>query len=177
MARDVTDMTPIGSRDELVRWFEQGQKPRDAFRVGTEHEKVPFYRDGHGRFPIALSSPILAASPICSSGLRTRTGWDPIVENGNTIGLLDPVKGGAISLEPGGQFELSGAPLVTLHETAEELATHLQAVKAVADPLGIGFLTLGMSPKWTLAETPSCPRAVTGSWPITCPRSVPAGST
>ena len=79
---------------------------------------------------------------------------------GNIIALRRPdcPKGGIISLEPGGQFELSGAPLATLHETCEELRQHLHRGAEVGDELGIGFLGLGFSPKWTLAETPVMPK-------------------
>src|SRR3712207_3013933 len=80
------------------------------------------------------------------------------MEGDHPIGLADEAGGGAISLEPGGQFELSGAPLQSLHDTARETAQHLSDVKAVAEDLGIGFLTLGMSPLWTRAETPVMPK-------------------
>jgi glutamate--cysteine ligase len=89
--------------------------------------------------------------------MKLLLGWEPIVERGNIIGLYDVTGGGAISLEPGGQFELSGAPLETVHQTASELDLHLQQVKDVAAPHDIGFLGLGMSPIWTLAQTPVMP--------------------
>ncbi|MGL5736697.1 MAG: glutamate--cysteine ligase, partial [Beijerinckiaceae bacterium] len=91
-------------------------------------------------------------------GLQARTGWQPIIDSGNPIGLFNDDLGAAISLEPGGQFELSGAPLATVHETHTELMQHLADVKAVADNLGIAFLTLGMSPLWTRAQTPAMPK-------------------
>jgi len=91
--------------------------------------------------------------------MQERTGWEPIIEGDHPIGLADEAGGGAISLEPGGQFELSGAPLKTLHETARETAQHLADAKAVGESLGIGFLTLGMSPLWTRAQTPVMPKA------------------
>ena len=91
--------------------------------------------------------------------MRAQLGWDRIEDGGALIGLYDANGGGAISLEPGGQFELSGAPLDDAHLTANELDRHLAACRIVAEPLGIGFLTLGMSPKWTLAETPSMPKS------------------
>ena len=91
--------------------------------------------------------------------MQERTGWEPIIEGDHPIGLADEAGGGAISLEPGGQFELSGAPLANLHETARETAQHLADAKAVGEKLGIGFLTLGMSPLWTRAETPVMPKA------------------
>ena len=77
----------------------------------------------------------------------------------NIIGLADVTGGGAISLEPGGQFELSGAPLETIHQTASELTAHLAQLREIARPLGIGFLGLGMTPKWTRAQTPMMPKS------------------
>ncbi|MGO4284606.1 glutamate--cysteine ligase, partial [Bosea sp. TAB14] len=92
-------------------------------------------------------------------GMQQRLGWEPIVDAGNIIGLGGPDGGGAISLEPGGQFELSGAPLETIHQTQAELAAHLADVKAVAEPHGIGFAALGASPLWTRAQTPMMPKS------------------
>jgi glutamate--cysteine ligase len=155
MARDVSDATLIGARSELVDWVASGEKPRDSWRLGTEHEKVPFYTVGSAPVPYDGPNGIRALL----EGLQARTGWGPILEDGHPIGLLDEVGGGAISLEPGGQFELSGAPLSSLHETSAETAQHLQDAKAVAEKLGIAFLTLGMSPLWTRAETPVMPKA------------------
>lgn len=155
MARDTVDMQPIESKAELVVWLEKGIKPADRFRLGTEHEKFAFYRDTLAPVPYAGTRGIGAIL----EGLRQRTGWEPILEGGNSIGLFDEVGGGAISLEPGGQFELSGAPLDSLHQTAAEFDQHLNDVKAVAEPLGIDFLALGMSPKWSRAETPVMPKS------------------
>ncbi|EIM27824.1 glutamate--cysteine ligase [Microvirga lotononidis] len=155
MARDVSDTTPIGARSELVDWIASGEKPRDAWRLGTEHEKIPFYTADAAPVPYDGAEGIRALL----EGLQARTGWAPILEDGQPIGLADDVGGGAISLEPGGQFELSGAPLRTLHETARETAQHIADAKAVGEGLGLGFLTLGMSPLWTRAETPVMPKA------------------
>ncbi|MBV9076442.1 MAG: glutamate--cysteine ligase [Methylobacteriaceae bacterium] len=154
MARDVTDATPISSRDELVEWVASGEKPRSAWRIGTEHEKVPFYAADHRPVPYAGERGIRALL----EGLAARNGWEPILDDGRPIGLADEAGGGAISLEPGGQFELSGAPLDSVHQTATELAQHLAELGDVAGPLGIRFLTLGMSPLWSRAETPVMPK-------------------
>src|SRR3954451_236918 len=154
MARDVSDATPIGARDELVAWIAEGEKPREAWRLGTEHEKVPFYRSSHAPVPYEGETGIRALL----DGLSAETGWDPILDRNNIIGLYDAAGGGAISLDPGGQFELSGAPLATIHETAGELDRHLAEVKRVGEPMDLGFLTLGMSPKWSRAETPLMPK-------------------
>lgn len=158
MARDTNDLTPIESRDELVRWIEAGCKPREQFRVGTEHEKVPFFTADRRPVPYRDAPAGRGGIADLLDGLAARTGWEPITEAGAIIGLHDPCGGGAVSLEPGGQFELSGAPVLTIHDAAAELAAHLADVRAVGEPLGLGFLTLGMSPLWSHAETPSMPK-------------------
>ena len=146
MARDVVDLTPIESRDELVAWFEQGAKPKAQFRIGTEHEKFAFTTDGNDPVPYEGQRSIRALLV----GMQHLLGWEPIMDGPNIIGLADVTGGGAISLEPGGQFELSGAPVETVHQTCGELMAHLAQLREIARPLGIGFLGLGMSPKWTL---------------------------
>src|SRR6478736_5164620 len=150
MARDQVDMTPIGSRDELVAWFAAGCKPKSEFRVGTEHEKFVFTVNGHRPVPYGGPRGIRALL----DGMQHLLCWEPIMEVENIIGLADVTGGGAISLEPGGQIELSGAPVETVHQTASELFAHLAQVREVAGPLGIGFLGLGMTPNWSRAEIP-----------------------
>ncbi|WP_430910350.1 glutamate--cysteine ligase [Methylobacterium sp. sgz302541] len=154
MARDTSDTTPLTSRAELIDWFAQGEKPTERFAIGTEHEKIPFYRANHAPVPYEGERGIRALL----EGLSRETGWAPIEDAGKVIGLAAD-EGGAISIEPGGQFELSGAPLPDVHATARELDEHLAATKRVADPLGIGFLDLGMSPKWRREETPVMPKS------------------
>jgi glutamate--cysteine ligase len=165
MARDQVDMTPIETREDLVAWFEAGSKPRSRFRIGTEHEKFAFTVDGHNPVPYEGRRGICALL----EGMQHLLGWEPIVEAGNIIGLFDVTGGGAISLEPGGQFELSGAPVETVHQTCSELMAHLAQVKEVARPLGIGFLGLGMTPTWSRAQIPMMPkgryRIMTGYMP------------
>jgi glutamate--cysteine ligase len=154
MARDQVDMTPIETREDLVAWFEAGSKPRSRFRIGTEHEKFVFTVDGHNPVPYEGRRGICALL----EGMQHLLGWEPIVEAGNIIGLFDVTGGGAISLEPGGQFELSGAPVETVHQTCSELMAHLAQVKEVARQLGIGFLGLGMTPTWSRAQIPMMPK-------------------
>jgi len=154
MARDQIDMTPIETREDLVAWFEAGSKPRSRFRIGTEHEKFAFTVEGYNPVPYEGRRGICALL----EGMQHLLGWEPIVEAGNIIGLFDVTGGGAISLEPGGQFELSGAPVETVHQTCSELMAHLAQVKEVARPLGIGFLGLGMIPTWSRAQIPMMPK-------------------
>src|SRR5690242_13242281 len=154
MARDQVDMTPIETREDLVAWFEAGSKPTSRFRIGTEHEKFVFTVEDYNPVPYEGRRGIHALL----EGMQHLLGWEPIVEAGNIIGLFDVTGGGAISLEPGGQFELSGAPVETVHQTCSELMAHLAQVKEVARPLGIGFLGLGMTPDWTRADMPMMPK-------------------
>src|SRR6202789_3859027 len=154
MARDQIDMTPLQSRDELIAWLEAGVKPPSEFRIGTEHEKTPFTLQGHR--PVAYEGARGIGALL--EGMKLLLGWEPIMEHGNIIGLYDVTGGGAISLEPGGQFELSGAPLETVHQTQAELMAHLAQVREIATPLGIGFLGLGMTPSWSRAQIPMMPK-------------------
>jgi glutamate--cysteine ligase len=154
MARDQVDLTPIERRDELVDWIAQGIKPPSHFRIGTEHEKLAFTLEGYQPVPYEGRRGIRALL----EGMQHLLGWQPIMEGENVIGLFDVTGGGAISLEPGGQFELSGAQVETVHQTSSELMAHLAQVREVARPLRIGFLGIGMTPSWTRAEMPQMPK-------------------
>jgi hypothetical protein len=105
MARDTTDNRPIESVDELVAWLAEGCKPRDKWRIGTEHEKFPFYVDGNAPVPYGGERGIRALL----EGMQGTLGWDPIMDAGRIIGLVEPTGQGAISLEPGNQMR--GTPL------------------------------------------------------------------
>ncbi len=144
------------SRDDLVGWIAAGEKPRDGWLIGTEHEKFVFHTDTLGPVPYAGERGIRALM----EHLIQRYDWEPITEGANIIALKRPngEAGGTISLEPGGQFELSGAAVSDLHATAAETQEHLNEVLDVGEDLGIGFLGVGFSPKWTLAETPQMPK-------------------
>ena len=155
MARDTTDSQPIENHAQLVEWLSAGCKPKDEWRIGTEHEKFGFCMETLAPVPYEGDRGIKTILQI----LQEESGWEPIEDEGNIIGLYNPVEGGAISLEPGGQFELSGAPLKSVHETCRESNQHLAQVKKIAEKLGIGFLRLGGSPIWTLAETPTMPKS------------------
>ncbi|UXN05545.1 MULTISPECIES: glutamate--cysteine ligase [unclassified Bartonella] len=155
MARDTTDNTEIHSRQDLIEHLAEGSKSADQWRIGTEHEKFAFYIDGNRPVPYAGNKGIRALL----EGMQAMLGWEPIIDEGNIIGLVEPTGRGAISLEPGGQFELSGAPVETLHQTCREVNAHLAQVHEIAKPFGIGFLGAGGSPKWTLSETPVMPKS------------------
>ncbi len=141
----------INAISDLADYLASGCKPRSQWRIGTEHEKFGFTLKGHR--PLPYHGP--AGINALLNGMR-RFGWQPVIEGDNIIALT--MDGGAISLEPGGQFELSGAPLENLHQTCTEVNTHLKQVREVADELGIGFLGLGFTPNWTRAEIPVMPK-------------------
>jgi glutamate--cysteine ligase len=155
MARDTTDSTLVTSKDELIAYLDAGSKPEDKFRIGTEHEKFVFFAADDSPVPYFGEAGIKTILDT----MQARTGWEPIIDAGNIIGLAGPDGMGAISLEPGGQFELSGAPLESLHETCKETNQHLALVREIGEPLGISFLGMGGSPKWTFAETPRMPKS------------------
>lgn len=155
MARDTTDDRPLETSEQLVDYIAAGCKPREEWRIGTEHEKFPFYVDGNAPVPYGGPRGIRAVL----EGMQGMLGWDPIMDAGNIIGLVEPTGQGAISLEPGGQFELSGAPVETIHQTCREGNAHLAQLREVAEPLGIRFLGLGGSPKWSLEDTPRMPKS------------------
>ncbi len=149
MAEAACDDRPL-TFDDLVAWFDKGSKPADQWRVGAEHEKFVFHLAGHTPVPYEP-----AGIRALLDGL-TRYGWTPVMEAGHVIALE---RGKAnVSLEPGGQFELSGAPLETIHDICDETGQHLTEVKAVADELGLGFLGLGFTPVWRRDEIPVMPK-------------------
>jgi glutamate--cysteine ligase len=141
----------IEDRAQLVDYFARGEKPKDRWRIGTEHEKFVFSTADHHApsydEPGGIHDLLMAL---------TQFGWKPVEERGKVIALAGP--DGTVSLEPAGQFELSGAPLDNLHETCAEAGRHLKQVKAVGDKLGIGFLGLGMWHDKTRAELPIMPK-------------------
>ncbi len=133
----------VENRTQLVEYLASGCKPQERWRLGTEHEKFGYaradlsplaYEGGHGIRAIL-------------EGLAGQFGWREVKENGNTIALLDDT-GASITLEPGGQLELSGALLDNIHQTCTEVNTHLKQVKSIARPLGAAFLGMGFQPKW-----------------------------
>ncbi len=143
---------PITSFDQLAAMLEAGCKPKADWRIGTEHEKFGWLTATRAPLPYAGAASIEAMF----EGLAARFGWTRVREGGKVIGLQ---RGQAnISLEPGGQFELSGAAVETLHETAAELRNHLEEVAAVAGPMGVRFMGIGAAPEWTFAQMPRMPK-------------------
>lgn len=152
MTTDPKPTSPIIElRDQLIQSFARGEKPKDAWRIGTEHEKFVYANGDHHAPSYDEASGIRALL-----GELEQYGWKPVLENGKPIAMTGA--DGSISLEPAGQFELSGAPLENLHETCAETGRHLDQVKAAGEKLGIGFLGLGMWPDKTRAELPTMPK-------------------
>ncbi|MGB0659739.1 MAG: glutamate--cysteine ligase [Mangrovicoccus sp.] len=143
---------PIERHEQLAEYLAAGCKPKDDWRIGTEHEKFGYCRDTLNPLPYDGPRSIKAIL----DAMRDRFGWEPIEEAGHIIGLQKD--GANISLEPGGQLELSGAPLRTIHETCDEVNQHLREVQSVADEIGAGFIGLGAAPIWTHEQMPVMPK-------------------
>lgn len=141
----------IETRDQLIAAISKGEKPKDRWRIGTEHEKFVYCRKNY-------SAPTYDES----GGIRdllmalTEFGWEPVLENGKVIAMSGT--DGTVSLEPAGQLELSGAPLENLHQTCAETGRHLKQVKAIGEKTGKGFLGLGLWPDKTREELPIMPK-------------------
>ena len=143
--------SPITDRRELVDYLAAGARANADWRIGTEHEKFGFRLDD-------LRPPTFDGERGIEALLTglTRFGWPPVQEHGRIIALSRD--GASVTLEPAGQFELSGAQLETIHETCCEIDAHLHEVKTVADELGLGFLGMGFQPKWRRDEMPWMPK-------------------
>ena len=142
----------IESVAQLAEYMEAGNKPATDWRIGTEHEKFGWLTDSHAPLPYAGDRSISALF----AGLEARFGWVPVREGDNIIGMTR--NGANISLEPGGQFELSGAAVASLHETDAETKLHLAEVAELAGPLGIRFMGIGAAPEWSGDQMPVMPK-------------------
>ncbi len=143
---------PIESFAQLADYMASGSKPKDQWRIGTEHEKFGWLTDS--RAPLPYDGP--RSISVLFDQLAARYGWEPVREGDNVIGLTR--NGANISLEPGGQFELSGAPLASIHDIEAETREHLDEVRSIAEPLGIRFMGIGAAPLWSHAEMPVMPK-------------------
>ena len=143
---------PIERHEQMAEYLADGCKPKSEWRIGTEHEKFGYCKDTLNPLPYEGPRSILAML----EGLRDRYGWAPVTEADKLIGLTKD--GANVSLEPGGQLELSGAPLETIHQTCDEVNTHLREVKSIADEIGVGFIGLGAAPHWSHVEMPVMPK-------------------
>jgi len=144
----------VESARELVEYLESGCKPESAWKLGTEHEKFGYTLNDLRPLPYEGERGIRAIL----SGLAERFAWQPVLEAGDPIALLDNT-GASITLEPGGQLELSGALLDSIHQTCTEVNTHLRQVRSVSEPLGIAFLGMGFQPKWGREDMQWMPKA------------------
>ena len=143
---------PIERYEQMAEYLASGCKPKEDWRIGTEHEKFGFCKDSLLPLPYEGERSIYAVL----SALRDRHDWQELHEAGKLIGLTKD--GANISLEPGGALELSGAPLETIHETCDEVNVHLKEVKDIADEIGVGFIGLGAAPTWMHEEMPLMPK-------------------
>ena len=143
---------PIERYEQMAEYLASGCKPKEDWRIGTEHEKFGFCKDSLLPLPYDGERSIHAVL----SALRDRHDWQELREADQLIGLTKD--GANISLEPGGALELSGAPLETIHETCDEVNVHLKEVKDIADEIGVGFIGLGAAPTWMHEEMPLMPK-------------------
>ncbi len=143
---------PIEHFDQLAAYLASGCKPASDWRIGTEHEKFGYLTDTLAPLPYDGPRSINALF----QGLADRYGWTPVREGEHVIGLTR--NGANVSLEPGGQFELSGAPLQSVNDTAAELDNHLAEVRSLAGPMGVAFMGIGAAPVWTHGEMPVMPK-------------------
>jgi glutamate--cysteine ligase len=145
----------IVDKAQLIAYIASGNKPEEEWRIGTEHEKFAF--------DLETLKPLTYEGRDGAGGIRqlleglTEYGWKPVLENGLPIALTQS-DNSSVTLEPGGQVELSGAPLETVHHTCREVTGHIKQVKEVADKLGAGFLGLGYQPKWALDDAEWMPK-------------------
>ena len=143
---------PIERHEQLAEYLADGCKPKDKWRIGTEHEKFGYCKDTLKPLPYDGDRSVKAVL----TALRDTYNWAPVLEGDNIIGLEKD--GANVSLEPGGQLELSGAPLETIHQTCDEVNEHLREVKDVADKIGVGFIGLGAAPIWTHEQMDMMPK-------------------
>ncbi len=142
----------IEHRDQLAEYLSLGCKPQSDWRIGTEHEKFGYDKATH--LPLPYDGPCSIRAML--EGLRDSFGWSPVEEAGNIIGLEK--NGANVSLEPGGQLELSGAPLESIHQTCDEVNEHLKEVQELAEKMGAGFIGLGAAPEWSHGQMPMMPK-------------------
>ena len=134
---------PVTDRAQLIEWFAERGKPKSAWRIGTEHEKFLFHKDGFK--PVAYEG--AQGVGVLLRLLKEQYDMQPIIEKGYIIGLKSG-DGGSITLEPGGQLELSGAPLESLHETCAETGAHLRQMREITERLELCMLGVGFQPLW-----------------------------
>ncbi len=146
---------PIGSRADLVAHLEDGSKPERDWRIGTEHEKFVYDLKRHLPLPYQSEYPGAPSIRTLLESLQP-FGWTPVREGEHIIGLTKD--GASVSLEPGGQFELSGAPLKSVHETCNEVNLHRDQVREICHAMGAGCLGLGFAPTWKLSDVPVMPK-------------------
>jgi glutamate--cysteine ligase len=149
------DATPLTSIQQMADYLAVGCKPAADFRIGTEHEKFGFRLDDLTSPPYLPADGQPGSIRDVLAGLR-RYDAEPIMDGDNVIGLKQG--GASVSLEPAGQLELSGAPLETLHDAKAEFDWHLEQVRAVSDPLRVGFAPLGFHPVATREAMPWMPK-------------------
>lgn len=154
MARDIVNEDLINNKEMLAKYLQSGEKPQSNFRVGTENESFAFFIDDNKPVPYEGTRSISAIL----TQLEQKLGWLPIIDDNKIIGLASD-EGAAISIEPGGQLELSGAPLFTINDTSKELQYYINMLSEIVKPMKIGFLNMGAHPAAATANIPKMPKS------------------
>lgn len=145
-------MSVIEKNQELEAYFHDAGKPRERWRVGTEYEKVGIDRHSGQAIPYFGRRGV----EYILRELIERFRWEPDEQDGHIIALSrDKAQ---ITLEPGGQIELSGEPCESIHCTYAEFTQHIRELLEVTEPLGIIFLGLGMQPVSRVEEIEWVPK-------------------
>ncbi|ADR52547.1 glutamate--cysteine ligase [Candidatus Liberibacter solanacearum CLso-ZC1] len=155
MIRTLSSNTIITSTDDLVEYMASGVKSQQDFKIGTEHEHFVFSRSDHRPIPYRGEKGILNLL----HKIQKTLGWKAIIDKGNLIGLINPANKAGISLEPGGQLEVSSDTLQNVHQIKEEIFYYIKVLKEATKDLDLGVLGIGFNPKWTLDEIPIMPKS------------------
>ncbi|AKK20523.1 glutamate--cysteine ligase [Candidatus Liberibacter africanus] len=155
MIRNLSTDAIITSTDDLLQYLTSGIKPQEKFKIGTEHESFIFSRSDHRPIPYAGEKSIVTIL----RKMQKRLSWEAIMDKGNIIGLTDPLSEAGISLEPGGQLELSSSTLYDTHQIKEEMLKYITILKEITSGLDLGILGMGVNPKWRLDEIPVMPKS------------------
>lgn len=149
------DDSPVENPQQLIDWLSKGEKTKSNCLIGSEHEKIIFHNKTND--PIKFFGDVGILSLLTE--LSKKPDWEPAFEDGNIIALASKATGASISLEPGGQLELSDAPVKTIHDCCCGITKHLQELKPYCQKHDLGMLGIGYNPKNTIDDLEWVPKS------------------